>query len=85
MIGILIGLALCFGLTYLISASAATKDFRASNTEIANFFNNPVLVGMAVSGVLSLLFCGNVAILLIDIGVGALVGLGVKAVRDKKS
>lgn len=85
MFGFILGVAICFGLTYLLSVSPATAHLREGKGELAGFLNNPIFVGMMIGGALSLIFSGNIGIMLLDIGLGALVGLGVKHVKDKQA
>jgi hypothetical protein len=85
MFGFILGVAICFGLTYLLSVSPATARLREGKGELAGFFNNPIFVGMMVGGTLSLIFSGSVSLVLLNIGLGAWVGLGVQYVKERTS
>lgn len=81
MLGVLIGLAICFGLTYFLSKAECTADLREGDGELAGFFRTPEFVGMLVAGVLSFLFSPSIALTLLDIGIGCGIGFIVRKMK----
>ena len=80
----LIGLAICFGLTYFLCASKATEEFRA--TPKGEKLNNAYLTGAGVGGILSLLLVGPfLGFFIINCVVGLLIGWGVQTIKDQQA
>lgn len=77
----LVGLALCFGVTYFLSASKATESFRA--TDKGKRLNNPILVGAGIGSLLSLLSVNPTPqFFILSAIAGVLIGWGVQAIKD---
>ena len=82
--GLLIGLAVCFGITYFISASETTKELRS--TEKGGDFNNPLWVGGCVGGLLSLALVGLVMeYLFLNVIIGIGLGWCVKQIKGDET